>query len=1191
MSSSGSRVLMGTPEEDRVIGEGVLVNWFIRKLADEAWKVASGGLKNRKAARQRAERLAKAVEQALEHAEKNLGEARAMVPVGLALRVREYLRTCILVAAGKGRPLGLRSGIDRGLAEKLLEPMETLFNMDAGDEVADTLVDAYRGFVERTSIELADLRDDAREALVLFFRVMARDLQDALRSEFGAELQSATVDGIRRAQQDTTEAIEQLRRSLEGRVAESIQRAAGSVVEAFRAADPSDETAFGSAIEDPEELGRRVRDYAGLLLAPVHSPLERALHRRIREVVQGAGIGLATAEELYVPPTVSLLGETLPGGEARGDAQVDAAEAAIHSGEVPPTTTPPLMQYLGRRCIGLTGAPGFGKTMELCTTGRVLARRLQQGNGWIVPVYVRLSPHSYSLKGEIRRAVHGYTDLVASAMAGRGGLGVLLLIDGFDETDERTVSSLLESLATLLAVCPRVGVVLAGRHQSVGHWRGMVRSLGPILELQPLDATRRRALVERLSSRVDPDRILRKPERILDFLDSLFTASRYSPRAEELTRFLATPLYLALYVVLAFLDQEEPPKSMAVLMRRFVRRFVIAAMAERNVPKADDAAGAFLEVLETFAADGSWLAGGKLREVDRAKVAQAANASSRFKTVAAMVEKPPERLAAELMTASGLFEGRGESGGGPWTFSLYPFQEYFAARGCVRAAKTSGKGCADSLIHTLEEAHWSAELAPQLVAVLVGDPEISFSVGDRRALLEALLRRLAAAVEVPKAAGMDLNLLLALRDELIAWDSELRGALVADGLGERLEGEFGEDPVVAQFRRVRAREIPTVRQDPDPPEVAHVPPGPLMLLSWPEERRRIREQVASVVDWLLDRREITGRLPETLRARLQQVQCKTVTRKIDALRPVLERLLADQDGDTWSVKAYGPTLAAFVPEAEEPSWILVPHGPFLAGDVEYSVELPVRVENVERPFWIALDPVTVGEFRAFLQQQGGRYDFTRTWWTPFDSEELEIAIGEHGRPGDWERQYEQPERPVVRVSWFEVAAYCLWKNRVNGKVHGWGGPYRLPTEAEWEKAARGLLGRRWPWGSAWCPGLAVSGRSYTRENLESIASDMDRSPFGARGMAGNVWEWTATKWDESPFGEDESPFGEEVAIGETDYGEIISLRGGSFANDRHDVRCAVRLRRLARVRFVIRGFRCLRDVLPCSFSLSPLSER
>ena len=121
----------------------------------------------------------------------------------------------------------------------------------------------------------------------------------------------------------------------------------------------------------------------------------------------------------------------------------------------------------------------------------------------------------------------------------------------------------------------------------------------------------------------------------------------------------------------------------------------------------------------------------------------------------------------------------------------------------------------------------------------------------------------------------------------------------------------------------------------------------------------------------------------------------------------------------------------------EPELVPIPAGTFLMGSEEgRENELPVHGVWVDE-FAIAKHPVTNREYVRFVEAAG------------------------HRQPGGWkESRFTHPNQPVVAVSWFDAVAYCTWLSRITGS------PYRLPTEAEWEKASRGgIEGQRFPWGN------------------------------------------------------------------------------------------------------------------------------
>ena len=106
------------------------------------------------------------------------------------------------------------------------------------------------------------------------------------------------------------------------------------------------------------------------------------------------------------------------------------------------------------------------------------------------------------------------------------------------------------------------------------------------------------------------------------------------------------------------------------------------------------------------------------------------------------------------------------------------------------------------------------------------------------------------------------------------------------------------------------------------------------------------------------------------------------------------------------------------------------------------------------------------------------------------------------------------------MSWYEALAYCRWlTEQLNGPLRakaalaaGERCIVRLPTEAEWEKAARGMGAHRWPWGDAWREGSANTAEARLEQTSPVGLFPAGASPCGALDMAGNVWEWTSSRW-------------------------------------------------------------------------------
>ncbi|WP_299531842.1 ergothioneine biosynthesis protein EgtB [uncultured Streptomyces sp.] len=266
------------------------------------------------------------------------------------------------------------------------------------------------------------------------------------------------------------------------------------------------------------------------------------------------------------------------------------------------------------------------------------------------------------------------------------------------------------------------------------------------------------------------------------------------------------------------------------------------------------------------------------------------------------------------------------------------------------------------------------------------------------------------------------------------------------------------------------------------------------------------------------------------------------------------------------------------PDADAlPAEVLVPGGPFTMGT---SAE-PWALDN-ERPahrrevaaFHLDTVPVTCGAYLRFVEDGG--YTQQRWWepagWEMVRTHELTAPLFWRREGGQWLRRRfgvtePVPERePVLHVSWYEADAYARWAGR------------RLPTEAEWEKAARHdpLSGRslRHPWGDDDpTPERANLGQRHLRP-APAGAYPRGAAPSGARQLIGDVWEWTAS---------DFLPYPGFVAFPYREYSEVFFgpahkvLRGGSFAVGTVACRGTFRNWDLPVRRQIFAGFRTARD--------------
>ena len=235
--------------------------------------------------------------------------------------------------------------------------------------------------------------------------------------------------------------------------------------------------------------------------------------------------------------------------------------------------------------------------------------------------------------------------------------------------------------------------------------------------------------------------------------------------------------------------------------------------------------------------------------------------------------------------------------------------------------------------------------------------------------------------------------------------------------------------------------------------------------------------------------------------------------------------------ETWSRPADGMVM------------VYVPAGEFIMGSPDgegYDQEHPQHRVYLDA-YWIDRTEVSNAQYRQCV-----------------DAGTCEVA------PGWMRDDMNDDEQPVAGVTWYDAHIYCEWADA------------RLPTEAEWEKAARGTDGRTYPWGNSepdctkanyWdkengCLGIAAAVGSYPA----------GASPYGALNMAGNMWEWVADWYDKYYYGNSpaRNPQG-------PDSGEERVLRGASFMPPSYMVRCAYRNKYNPTYMYGAVGFRCARS--------------
>ncbi len=244
-------------------------------------------------------------------------------------------------------------------------------------------------------------------------------------------------------------------------------------------------------------------------------------------------------------------------------------------------------------------------------------------------------------------------------------------------------------------------------------------------------------------------------------------------------------------------------------------------------------------------------------------------------------------------------------------------------------------------------------------------------------------------------------------------------------------------------------------------------------------------------------------------------------------------------------------------------WCEVPAGEFVMGeDLAGWLDEPMPAHRVYLDaFQIAKHPVTVAQFQAFVDAGGYR---ERRYWPEVEAEYKEywwdgkVKMLEDDEPRDQLQDYgwpfNLPNHPVVGASWYECVAYCRWLTEIwhESKVIGPDELIRLPTEAEWEKAARGTDGRVYPWGEEPDPNRANCDETGIGATSAVGCFPSGASPYDVLDMSGNIWEWTLSQIRDYPY---QAEDGREELTGDV---KQRVLRGGSWAWDAVDCRCSYR---------------------------------
>jgi len=231
------------------------------------------------------------------------------------------------------------------------------------------------------------------------------------------------------------------------------------------------------------------------------------------------------------------------------------------------------------------------------------------------------------------------------------------------------------------------------------------------------------------------------------------------------------------------------------------------------------------------------------------------------------------------------------------------------------------------------------------------------------------------------------------------------------------------------------------------------------------------------------------------------------------------------------------TVPPLAPTTTQESMIEIPAGEFAMGSNDANDQKPIHKVYLDA-YYIDKYEVTVGQFRKFCSATGNSMPDQPSW-----------------NQGD--------NYPVVKVTWEDASSYASWAGK------------RLPTEAEWEKAARGPEGRKYPWGDSWDANKCNNGEDNSPDgyaNTSPVGSfPQGASPYGVMDMAGNVWEWCADWYDKNYYKKSPSrnPTGPSS-------GSLRVLRGGAWDNSQYFCRSVDRHSTIPQCSLSRQGFRCVR---------------
>ena len=254
-----------------------------------------------------------------------------------------------------------------------------------------------------------------------------------------------------------------------------------------------------------------------------------------------------------------------------------------------------------------------------------------------------------------------------------------------------------------------------------------------------------------------------------------------------------------------------------------------------------------------------------------------------------------------------------------------------------------------------------------------------------------------------------------------------------------------------------------------------------------------------------------------------------------------EEIIEKPSEESPSEPEFGRNKKVKISKNVEMEFVYIPPGKFLMGagkdDNEAKEDEKPQHQVFLNGFWMGKYPVTYMQYSVY-------------------SKETKKPLT------DFEKIANQESCPIANINWFEAVEFCNWLSQIsNEKIH-------LPSEAQWEKAARGTDGRKYPWGDT----KSINQILLNNKFYYSVGKyDENQSPYGCFDMVGNVWEWVNDWYDEKYYflkNDTNNPFGPNNGISKV-------LKGGSWDYLGKNTRCSYRGKNYPSVNYHLNGFRCM----------------